>query len=39
MKPAVMHRAGEDRVMGLDAVPEGHRAINDRRAIKVMVRP
>ena len=28
-----------DRVIGLDAVPEGYRAMNDRQAIKVMVKP
>ncbi len=28
-----------DRVMGLDEVPEGYRAMNEREAIKVMVRP
>jgi threonine dehydrogenase-like Zn-dependent dehydrogenase len=28
-----------DRVMGLDEVPEGYRAMNDREAIKVMVKP
>ena len=28
-----------DRVVDLDGVPEGYRAMNDREAIKVMVRP
>jgi hypothetical protein len=28
-----------DRVIGLDEVPDGYRARNDREAIKVMVRP
>ncbi len=28
-----------DRVVGLDGVPEGYRAMDDREAIKVMVRP
>jgi hypothetical protein len=28
-----------DRTVGLDAVPEGYRAMNDREAIKVMVSP
>jgi threonine dehydrogenase-like Zn-dependent dehydrogenase len=28
-----------DRVVGLDEVPEGYRAMNDREAIKVMVKP
>jgi len=28
-----------DRVVGLDAVPDGYRAMNDRDAIKVMVKP
>jgi threonine dehydrogenase-like Zn-dependent dehydrogenase len=28
-----------DRVIGLDAVPDGYRAMNQREAIKVMVRP
>jgi len=28
-----------DRVIGLDGVPDGYRAMNDREAIKVMVRP
>src|SRR4051794_24893153 len=28
-----------DRVMGLDDVPDGYRAMNERRAIKVMVQP
>ena len=28
-----------DRVVGLDEVPDGYRAMNERRAIKVMVRP
>jgi threonine dehydrogenase-like Zn-dependent dehydrogenase len=28
-----------DRVIGLDQVPDGYRAMNDRKAIKVMVRP
>ncbi|HEY3206300.1 MAG TPA: hypothetical protein VGJ58_05065, partial [Gaiellaceae bacterium] len=26
-----------DRVIGLDGVPDGYRAMNDREAIKVMV--
>jgi threonine dehydrogenase-like Zn-dependent dehydrogenase len=28
-----------DSIVGLDGVPEGYRAMNDREAIKVMVRP
>ena len=28
-----------DRVVGLDAVPDGYRAMNEREAIKVMVKP
>jgi threonine dehydrogenase-like Zn-dependent dehydrogenase len=28
-----------DRVIGLDQVPDGYRAMNDREAIKVMVNP
>ncbi len=28
-----------DRVIGLEEVPDGYRAMNDRKAIKVMVRP
>jgi threonine dehydrogenase-like Zn-dependent dehydrogenase len=28
-----------DRIVGLDEVPDGYRAMNDREAIKVMVRP
>ncbi len=28
-----------DRTVGLDGVPDGYRAMNDREAIKVMVRP
>jgi threonine dehydrogenase-like Zn-dependent dehydrogenase len=28
-----------DRVMGLEEVPEGYRAMDDREAIKVMVQP
>lgn len=28
-----------DRVVGLDGVPEGYRAMNDRESIKVMVQP
>jgi threonine dehydrogenase-like Zn-dependent dehydrogenase len=28
-----------DRVVGLDEVPDGYRAMNERRAIKVMVKP
>jgi len=28
-----------DRVVGLDGVPEGYRAMNDRKALKVMVKP
>ncbi len=28
-----------DRVVGLDGVPQGYRDMNDRKAIKVMVRP
>jgi threonine dehydrogenase-like Zn-dependent dehydrogenase len=28
-----------DRIVGLDAVPDGYRAMNDRDAIKVMVKP
>jgi hypothetical protein len=28
-----------DRVVGLDEVPDGYRAMNDRKAIKVMVKP
>jgi threonine dehydrogenase-like Zn-dependent dehydrogenase len=28
-----------DRAVGLDAVPEGYRAMNDREALKVLIRP
>ncbi len=28
-----------DRVIGLDDVPDGYRAMNDRDAIEVMVNP
>jgi threonine dehydrogenase-like Zn-dependent dehydrogenase len=28
-----------DRAVGLDGVPDGYRAMNDREAIKVMVKP
>jgi threonine dehydrogenase-like Zn-dependent dehydrogenase len=28
-----------DRVVDLDGVPDGHRAMNDRESIKVMVKP
>jgi threonine dehydrogenase-like Zn-dependent dehydrogenase len=28
-----------DRLVGLDEVPDGYRAMNDREAIKVMVKP
>lgn len=28
-----------DRVIGLDKVPDGYRAMNEREAIKVMVKP
>jgi threonine dehydrogenase-like Zn-dependent dehydrogenase len=28
-----------DRTIGLDAVPDGYRAMNDREALKVMIRP
>jgi threonine dehydrogenase-like Zn-dependent dehydrogenase len=28
-----------DRVVGLDGVPDGYRAMNERETIKVMVRP
>jgi threonine dehydrogenase-like Zn-dependent dehydrogenase len=28
-----------DRVVGLDGVPDGYRAMNDRKALKVMVKP
>ena len=28
-----------DRVIGLDEVPDGYRAMNEREAIKVMVNP
>jgi threonine dehydrogenase-like Zn-dependent dehydrogenase len=28
-----------DRTIGLAQVPEGYRAMNDREALKVMVRP
>jgi threonine dehydrogenase-like Zn-dependent dehydrogenase len=28
-----------DRTIGLDEVPDGYRAMNDREAIKVMVKP
>ena len=28
-----------DRIVGLDGVPDGYRAMNEREAIKVMVRP
>jgi threonine dehydrogenase-like Zn-dependent dehydrogenase len=27
-----------DRVIGLDGVPDGYRAMNERRAIKVMIK-
>jgi threonine dehydrogenase-like Zn-dependent dehydrogenase len=28
-----------DRIIGLDEVPDSYRAMNERRAIKVMVKP
>jgi threonine dehydrogenase-like Zn-dependent dehydrogenase len=28
-----------DRVIGLDEVPDGYRAMNERESIKVMVKP
>ena len=28
-----------NRTIGLDEVPEGYRAMNDREALKVLVRP
>jgi threonine dehydrogenase-like Zn-dependent dehydrogenase len=28
-----------DRTVGLDGVPDGYRAMNEREALKVMVRP
>jgi threonine dehydrogenase-like Zn-dependent dehydrogenase len=28
-----------DRTVGLDEVPDGYRAMNDREALKVMIRP
>ncbi len=28
-----------DRTIGLDGVPDGYRAMNEREALKVMVRP
>jgi threonine dehydrogenase-like Zn-dependent dehydrogenase len=28
-----------DRVIGLNEVPEGYHAMNDRKAIKVMMKP
>jgi threonine dehydrogenase-like Zn-dependent dehydrogenase len=28
-----------DRTVGLDGVPDGYRAMNDREALKVMIRP
>jgi threonine dehydrogenase-like Zn-dependent dehydrogenase len=28
-----------DRIIGLDEVPDGYRAMNERRTIKVMVKP
>ena len=28
-----------DRVVGLDDVPDGYRAMNERKALKVMVKP
>jgi len=28
-----------DRVVGLDGVPDGYRAMNERESIKVMVKP
>ena len=28
-----------DRVIGLDEVPDGYRAMNEREAIKVMIKP
>jgi threonine dehydrogenase-like Zn-dependent dehydrogenase len=28
-----------DRAVSLDEVPDGYRAMNDRRAIKVLIRP
>ena len=28
-----------DRVVGLDGVPDGYRAMNDRQALKVLIEP
>ena len=28
-----------DRTVGLDGVPDGYRAMNEREALKVMIRP
>jgi threonine dehydrogenase-like Zn-dependent dehydrogenase len=28
-----------DRTVGLDGVPDGYRAMNERKALKVMVKP
>lgn len=28
-----------DRTVGLDSVPNGYRAMNEREALKVMIRP
>ena len=28
-----------DRVIGLDEVPDGYRAMNEREAMKVMIKP
>ena len=28
-----------DRTVGLDGVPDGYRAMNDREALKVLIRP
>ena len=28
-----------DRTVGLDGVPEGYRAMNDRESMKVLIRP
>jgi threonine dehydrogenase-like Zn-dependent dehydrogenase len=43
-KPSVLEeniepRRGFDRALGLDGVPEGYRAMNDRDAIEVMITP
>ena len=28
-----------DQTVGLDGIPEGYRAMNDREALKVLIRP